>query len=86
MPKLSKKNSGVQNSVVKIQPETDETGGVGLSAGTSLIQKCKVIGASKDAIVKVGDTIIVSDWLVERIEINGTMNYYVPSSAVLEIL
>ena len=74
---------GVQGKRVKIDPYKEETL---LLATNNLIQKGKVIGAGKNSICKVGDEIIVSDWLVERIIINDVISFYVPDEAILEIL
>ncbi len=78
----NKTNKGVQGSRVKFIPEKVES----MLASDSLIQRGKVIGAGPKSKCKVGDMIVVSDWMVERVMIEEEMFYYVSEEAVLEII
>ena len=81
MPKINRK--GVQGRRIKLDPEKEQ----GLMLALDIpIQRGKVIGAGKESMCKVGDTVIVSDWLIERIQIGNEISYYVTDDAILEIL
>jgi len=82
MPKKLRKK-GVQGKRVRIEPENSQAS---LLTIDGLIQRGKVVGAGTESKFKVGDNIIVSDWLVERIKINDDVYFYVPDEAVLDVL
>lgn len=79
---MVKNRKGVQGARIKIEPEKVES----MLATSEIIQQGKVIKAGNQSICKVGDTVIVSDWLVERIKIGEETSYYVNDSSILEIL
>jgi len=77
------RKKGVQGKRVRIEPENSQAS---LLTIDGLIQRGKVVGAGTESKFKVGDNIIVSDWLVERIKINDDVYFYVPDEAVLDVL
>ncbi len=74
---------GVQGQRIKIEPEKEQSM---LLSNDSLIQRGKVIGHGPNSPCNVGDIVIVSDWLVERIVLGDQTSFYVPYDAILEIV
>lgn len=79
---IKQSNKGVQGARIKLSPEKEDS----MLVTDNLIQRGKVIAVGKDSICKVGDIVIVSDWLVEKVTIGEELSFYVPDSAILEIL
>lgn len=84
--KIPKKNfaprTGVQGPWSKVIPDKED----GIFQTNSLIQKGKVVACGIQSKCKVGDTIIFSDWLVEKITIGDHTDFYVPDEVIREIL
>jgi hypothetical protein len=84
MPKIIKRQIGVQGKRIKLLPEQEV--GVILSYSTP-VNRGTVIGAGKESKFRIGDKVVVSDWLVERCPIgDDNFDYYVPDEAILEVL
>lgn len=73
---------GIQGDWIRIEPNKVDS----LLSSEELIQRGEVIGAGKKSKAKVGDMVIVRDWLVEKIRLGDEIHYYFPSESILEIL
>ena len=74
--------TGVQGAWSKVVPDKE----AGLFQTNNLIQKGTVIAHGLQSKCKIGDKIIFSDWLVEKITIGDQTDFYVPDEVIREIL
>jgi hypothetical protein len=80
-----KKQSGVQGTWIRIQPEHEQSF---IPQPDSLIVVGVILGAGSKSIYKnnIGDKVVVRDWMVERPTVYDEVRFYTTDENVLDIL